>query len=161
MLLTLQLRATEVLDDVLPVWWVIITAQIWLELSTENLQRSRLSDTVGSNKTQDLAWSWHGKTMELEAVGGITVSDLGLKVGWQVDNVDGAEWALLWADTASNAERLGDECDLGLGADFDTEATTADDWARLLALLSTFLRQASVGEIGAFLFVYPYLWLAL
>lgn len=65
--------------------------------------------------------------------------DLGLEVGWQVDNVDGAEWALLWADTTSYAQRLGNEGDLGLWGDFDTETSTADDWAGLFALLSTFL----------------------
>ena len=127
------------LDDILPVWWVVETAQVWLQLSGENFERSGLSDTVGSNKTKDLARSWHRKTVKLEGVGGVSVGDLRLEVGWQVDNVDGAEWALLWTDTASNAEGLRDEGDLGGWINLDTEASRADDWAGLLALLATFL----------------------
>lgn len=127
------------LDNILPVWWVVETAQVWLQLSGENFERSGLSDTVGSNKTKDLARSWHRQTVKLERVGRVSVGDLRLEVGWQVDNVDGAERALLWADTASNAERLGDEGDLGGWINLDTEASRADDWAGLLALLATFL----------------------
>ena len=82
--------------------------------------------------------------MELEAVGGVSVGDLGLEVGWQVDNADGAEGAFLWADTASNTQTLGEVGDLRLGGDFDTETTTAHDRAGLLALLSTFLCGGSV-----------------
>ena len=126
-------------DDILPVWWVVETAQVWLQLSGENLERSGLSDTVSSDETQDLSRSWHRQTVKLEGVGGVSVSDLRLEVGWQVDNVDGAEWALLWTDTATNAEGLGDERDLGGWINFDTEASRADDWAGLLALLATFL----------------------
>lgn len=127
------------LDNILPVWWVVETAQVWLQLSGENFERSGLSDTVGSNEAKDLARSWHRQTVKLERVGGVSVGDLRLEVGWQVDNVDGAEWALLWADTASNAEGLGDEGDLGGWINLDTEASRADDWAGLLALLATFL----------------------
>ena len=127
------------LDNILPVWWVVETAQVWLQLSGENFERSGLSDTVGSNKTKHLARSWHRKTVKLEGVGGVSVGDLRLEVGWQVDNVDGAEWALLWADTASNAEGLRDEGDFGGWINLDTEASRADDWTGLLALLATFL----------------------
>ena len=31
------------------------------------------------------------------------MSDLGLKVGWQVDDVDGTKWTFLYTNTASNA----------------------------------------------------------
>lgn len=127
------------LDDILPIWWVIETTQVWLQLSGEDLERSGLSDTVGSNETEDLPRSWHRQTVKLEGVGGVSVGDLRLEVGWQVDNVDGAKWALLWAYTTSNAERLRDEGDLGGWINLNTESSRADDWAGLLALLATFL----------------------
>lgn len=81
--------------------------------------------------------------MELEAVGGIAMCDLGFEVRWQVDDVDCSEWAFLGADTASYAQGLGDESDFRVGGDFDTKTATADDRAGLLALLSTFLHQGS------------------
>ena len=99
----MQFRAPEVLDDVLPVRGVVISAKIWLELSAENLKSRALADTVGSHKTQDLSRSWHRKTVELEAVGGIAMGDLALEIGREVDNGDGAEGATFGADTATNA----------------------------------------------------------
>lgn len=45
--------------------------------------------------------------------------DLGLEIRGQVDDVDGVEGALFGADTASNAQALGDEGDLGGVVDFD------------------------------------------
>lgn len=62
-----------------------------------------------------------------------------LEIGRQVDDIDRTEWALLRTDTASNAQGLGDEGNLGLGSNFDTKASTADNGARFLAFLSTFL----------------------
>jgi len=44
--------------------------------------------------------------MELEAVGRVPMSDLGLKVGGQIDDVYGSEWALLYANTTSYAQAL-------------------------------------------------------
>lgn len=78
--------------------------------------------------------------MKLEAVGRVSVSDLSLEVGGQVDNADGAEWALLGTDTTTNAEVLGDEGDFRRRLNFDTEASAAHDRARLLAFLPTFLQ---------------------
>lgn len=127
------------LNDILPVRWILEATQIRLQLSRENFERSRLSDTVSSDEAENLSWSWHRQTVELEGVGGISVCDLRLQVGWQVDDVDGAEWALLWADTTSNAEGLGDEGDLGCWVNLDTEASGSDNWTGLLALLTTFL----------------------
>ena len=79
--------------------------------------------------------------MQLEAVGRVTVGDLCLEVGGQVDNVDGTERAFLRADTATDTEALGNEGDLGLGCHFDTKLACADHRARLFALLATFLKQ--------------------
>lgn len=41
--------------------------------------------------------------MQLETVGRVSMSDLGLEIGGQIDDVNGAEGALLWADTTTNA----------------------------------------------------------
>lgn len=50
-MLTLQLGTTEVLQDLLPVRWVVIAAQVGLQLAAQNLQRRTLADTVGSDQT--------------------------------------------------------------------------------------------------------------
>lgn len=125
----MQFRTTEVLQDLLPVRRVIVAAQVGLELSTQNLQRGTLADTVGSDKTKDLARTGHGQTVQLETVGRVTVGDLGLQVGGQVDNVDGTERTLLGTDTTTNAQALGNEGDLRLGSHFDTKLTRANDGA--------------------------------
>ena len=80
--------------------------------------------------------------MKLEAVGRISMSNMGLKIRGQIDNVDGSEWAFLRADTASNAEGFRDECNLGFRSDFNAQATTSNDRTGFLALLSTFLKQS-------------------
>jgi len=80
--------------------------------------------------------------MQLETVGTISVSHLRLEVGWQIDDVDGIERALLWADTAANTQTLGDEGNLAIGRDFDAELARSHHGARLLALLAAFLRFA-------------------
>jgi hypothetical protein len=82
--------------------------------------------------------------MKLEAVGRVSVGDLALKVGREVDDGDGTEGALLGADTASDTQTLRDESQAGLGRDLDTELATADHRAGLLAFLTTFLRLALV-----------------
>lgn len=117
------------LDDVLPVRRVVEATQVRLELAAENLQSSALADTVGSNKTKHLVRARHGQTVKLEAVGAITVGDLALEVGGQVDNRDGVEGALLGADTATNAERFGNEGEAGIGSDLNAELATANDGA--------------------------------
>lgn len=68
------------------------------------------------------------------------MSDLGLEVRGQVDDVDGVEGAFLGADTAPNAEALRDEGDLGHVVDLDAQLARADNRARLLAFLSAFLQ---------------------
>ena len=80
--------------------------------------------------------------MQLEAVRAISVRHLRLKVGRQVDDVDGIERALLRADTAANAQALGDEGDLAIGCNFDAQLARSYHRAGLLALLAAFLRFA-------------------
>jgi hypothetical protein len=126
-ILTLKFGTTEVSQDLLPVRRVLEATKVGLQLASQNLQCGTLSDTVGTNQTQDLSRSGHGQTVQLEAVGGVTVGDLALEVCGQVDDLDGVEGALLGADTAS-----------------DTQLSGLDDGTRLLALLATFLRLALV-----------------
>lgn len=113
------------LDNVLPVRWVVVAAQIGLQLAAENLEGGALADSVCSNQTEHLTRARHRQAMELEAVGAIAVRHLVLEVGWQVDDGDGVKGTLLDADAAADAERLGDEGDAGLGGDFDAELAAA------------------------------------
>jgi hypothetical protein len=62
--------------------------------------------------------------MKLEAVRRVSMGNMRFEVGWQIDDVDSTERALLWANTTTNTQTLGDEGDLGLGGDFDAETTT-------------------------------------
>lgn len=80
--------------------------------------------------------------MKLEAVGAISVSDLALEVGGQVDNGDGVKRALLGADTTTDAKGLGNEGEAGIRGDFDTELATSNNRARFLAFLSALARTA-------------------
>jgi hypothetical protein len=72
--------------------------------------------------------------------------DLGLEVGGQVDDVDGVEGAFLGADTAADAEALGDEGDLGGVGDFNAQLARADHGTRLLAFLPAFLGRVSLAR---------------
>jgi hypothetical protein len=81
--------------------------------------------------------------VELEAVGRVSMGNLGLEVGRQVDNMDCTEWALLGTDTATDAQSLRDESNFRFGGDFDTELAGSDNRARFLAFLTAFLRTIS------------------
>lgn len=82
--------------------------------------------------------------MELEAVRRVPVRDLRLEIRWQVDDVDGAEWAFLDANSTSYAKPLGNEGYFGLRSHFNTELAGPDHRARLFAFLAAFLRLAFV-----------------
>lgn len=140
----LEFRSTEVLDNILPVRGVGVAAQVGLELSGQDLQGSALSDTVGSDQTQNLTGSGHRQTMQLEAVGAISVGDLALEVGGQIDDGNGVEGALLGANTTTDAEGLGNEGEARFGGDFNAELATSNDRARLFAFLTTFSRATLV-----------------
>ena len=77
--------------------------------------------------------------MELEAVGRVSMGDLGLEVGGQVDDGDGIERAFLGTDTTPNAQGLRDVGDARLRRDLDAQLATLDNGAGLLAFLATFL----------------------
>jgi hypothetical protein len=74
------------------------------------------------------------------------MGDVGFEIGWQIDNVDCAEWAFLGADTASNAQSLGNKGDFRFRSHFDAEASDSHNRARLLAFLSAFLEQLSTSN---------------
>jgi hypothetical protein len=141
--LTLQFGTAEVLQNLFPVGRVFVSTKVRLELATQNFQSGTFSDTVGSDQTEDLTGAGHGKTVKLETVGRVTVGDLGLEVGGQVDNVNGTEGALLGTDTTTNTQSLGDEGDLGGRVDLNAKLSCADHGTRLLALLTTFLQLIS------------------
>jgi hypothetical protein len=140
----LQFGTTEVLDDILPIRGVIEPAQVGLQLATENLQSGTLADTVGSNQSKHHSGTGHGQSVELEAVGRVSMGDLALEVRGQVDDGNGAERTFLGANTASNAETLRDEGQTGLRCHFDTELAASYDGAGFLAFLTTFLDLVSL-----------------
>jgi hypothetical protein len=55
----------------------IITAKVWFELSSQNLEGRALPNTVGPYKTEDLARSGGRETVELEGISGVSVGDSG------------------------------------------------------------------------------------
>lgn len=57
------------------------------------------------------------------------MSDLSLKVGWQVDNVDSTKRAFFRADTTTDAQTFGYVGNFGLGRDFDTQLAGPNDRA--------------------------------
>lgn len=69
----------------------IVPTQVRLELSSKDLEGGTLTDTVGPDKTKDLTGSRRRQSMQLERVGGVSVGDLALEVGGQVDDSDGFE----------------------------------------------------------------------
>lgn len=82
--------------------------------------------------------------MQLEAVGTVSVGDLGFEVGRQIDNVDRIEGTFLGTDTTSYAQALRYEGDFARGVDFDAQLASAHHGAGLLAFLSAFLGLAFV-----------------
>ena len=100
---TLQFGATEISQDFFPIGRIVISTQVRFQFTTENLQGCTLADTVCSHQTQDLTRSWHGQSVQLEAVCRVTMGDLGLEIGRQIDDVDGTKWAFFGANTTTDA----------------------------------------------------------
>jgi len=81
--IVLELRSAEVLENFLPVWWVldvgkrtsvcgyspemhvtyIVSSKVGFEFSCQDLQRRALPDTVSSHETKYLTRSWGRKSM--------------------------------------------------------------------------------------------------
>lgn len=102
-MLTLQLRAPEILQYLFPVRGISISTKIGLQLSTKDLQCGALSATICSNQSQYLSGTRHRKTVQFEAVGRIAVSDLGLEVRGQIDDIDSPKWTFFYTDATSYA----------------------------------------------------------
>lgn len=109
------------LDDILPVRRIIEPPQIRLELAAENLQSSALSDTVGTHKTQNISGPRHWQPVKLEAVGGISMRDLALEIGGEVDDGNGTEGAALRADTATDTKLFRDVGNSRLGCHLEVK----------------------------------------
>mmetsp|Transcript_25950 Transcript_25950/g.46796 ORF Transcript_25950/g.46796 Transcript_25950/m.46796 type:complete len:309 (-) Transcript_25950:75-1001(-) len=152
----LQIATTEMHQNFLPVRWRVEAPQIGLHFARQNFEGGGFSDTVRADQAEHLTRPRHGKTMELEAVGSISMRGVLLQIFGQVDDVDGLEWTFLDADSAADAERLAEVGDLGFGTDLDTEFAQLDDGAGFLTFLATFFGFASFGvddgnsrEVGA------------
>lgn len=76
------------------------------------------------------------------------MGDLGLEVRGQVDDVDGVKRTLLGTDTASDAQALRDEGDLGGRVYFDAQLARAHHGTGLFAFLPTFLGRVSARQRG-------------
>mmetsp|Transcript_49721 Transcript_49721/g.146960 ORF Transcript_49721/g.146960 Transcript_49721/m.146960 type:complete len:280 (+) Transcript_49721:1225-2064(+) len=140
----LQLAAPEVLQDLLPVRGRVEAAEVRLQLAGQHVERGRLADAVGADEAEHLAWPGDRQPVQLEGVRAVAVRRVGAQVLRQVDDGNRLEGALLHADTATDAERLGDPGDLRVLADLNAELPGAHDGAKLLALLLALLRLASV-----------------
>jgi hypothetical protein len=81
--------------------------------------------------------------VEFEAVGRVAVCDLSLEIGRQIDDVDGAERAFFGTDTTADAKTFGYKGNLRLWGNLNAELAGANDRARLLALLTAFLKLVS------------------
>jgi len=136
---TLKLRTPEILQNLLPVRRTVISSKIWLKLATQDLQCCALAYSVCTNQSQHLSRAWHRQSVELEAICGVSVCDLGFKVRRQIDDVDCTEWAFLHADSTSDAKSFRYEGNFRLRRNLDTELAGSDDGARFLTFLTAFL----------------------
>mmetsp|Transcript_11127 Transcript_11127/g.24519 ORF Transcript_11127/g.24519 Transcript_11127/m.24519 type:complete len:258 (-) Transcript_11127:387-1160(-) len=123
----LQIRSTEMNQNLLPIRRTIVSSEIGLHLSSKNLQGGRLSNTIGTDQSQHLSRTRHGKTMQLEAVGSVTMGGIAFQILGKVDNVDCLKRTFFDADTTSNTEWFGEVGNLGLWAYFDTEFAKFDN----------------------------------
>jgi hypothetical protein len=76
--------------------------------------------------------------MKLEAIGRVSMRNLGLQICRQIDDLDRGEGTFLNTYSASDTETFRDKCDLGGRFDFDAEAAAAHNGAGLLAFLSAY-----------------------
>ena len=114
-------------QNLLPIRRTIVSSEIGLHLSSKNLQGGRLSNTIGTDQSQHLSRTRHGKTMQLEAVGSVTMGGIAFQILGKVDNVDCLKRTFFDSDTTSNTEWFGEVGNLGLWAYFDTEFAKFDN----------------------------------
>lgn len=89
----LKLATAVVLEDLYPLGRVVKPTQVGLELASQDLEGGTLSDTVGTDETEDLTWTRCWQSVKLEGVCVVTVGDVRLEVGGQVENGDSLERA--------------------------------------------------------------------
>ena len=82
--------------------------------------------------------------MQFKAIGGVAVGDLSLKVGGQVDDIDGTKRTFFRTYTAANAKAFGYEGNLGIWSNFDAQLASPHNRTGLLAFLTAFLRAGLV-----------------
>jgi len=140
----LEFRTSEVLDDISPIRRVFKVTQIGLDLVGQDLEGSGLSCTITSDQSEDLTGSGGGKSVKLETVGTITMGSKLAEVSRKIDNLDGFEWALLDAETATDTEIFRDVAKFGGGGDFDTEFAGLVDGAALSTFLLALLGLAFI-----------------
>lgn len=124
----------------------IVSSQVGLLLASQDLQCCALADTIRAHQPKNLSNTRCRKSMQLEGVGAVSMGGLVLEVGGELNDVDGLKGALFGADTATDAERLRDECNFGCWCNLDAQPPHSNNWAALLALLSTFLGLALLGR---------------
>lgn len=73
----------------------LVSAQIGLQLASENLQGSRFSNSIGPDKTQNLACSRGGQTVELEGILRVAMGGVLIQVARKIDDGDGLKRAFL------------------------------------------------------------------
>mmetsp|Transcript_12096 Transcript_12096/g.34597 ORF Transcript_12096/g.34597 Transcript_12096/m.34597 type:complete len:236 (-) Transcript_12096:33-740(-) len=160
----LKVGSAEVDEDLLPVGGGVVLAEVGLHLAGEDLEGGTFADAVGTDEAENLARTGHGEPMELEGVGTVSVGGVALQILGKVDDGNGLEGALLDADTASDAKRLGEEGKLALGTDLNAKLAHFDDGTGLLAFLSALLGLALVrlddGDTGQLIGIVPGLVLA-
>jgi homoaconitase/3-isopropylmalate dehydratase large subunit len=61
--------------------------------------------------------------MKFERIGRVTMCDLSIEIGGQINDVDSGKGTLLYANTTTNTELFRDEGNLGGRLNFDTELT--------------------------------------
>jgi hypothetical protein len=71
----------------------VVPPEVGLELTSEDLERRRLADTVRTHETEDLPGPRCRQPVELERVGGVAMRHLRVEVRGQVDDRDRLERA--------------------------------------------------------------------
>lgn len=108
----LELAASEVSKNLLPVRRGLKLPEVRLQLSRKDLQSSGFADTIGAYQAKHLAWARRRKAMELKGVCAVAMGGFLVQVLGEVDDGDGVKGAFLHADTATDAELFGDKSDL-------------------------------------------------
>mmetsp|Transcript_42128 Transcript_42128/g.70307 ORF Transcript_42128/g.70307 Transcript_42128/m.70307 type:complete len:203 (+) Transcript_42128:2289-2897(+) len=128
----------------MPIWRAFEMAEIRLELSRQNLQGRRLSDTVRPHETEHLPGPWHGEPVKLERVGSVAMRRLFFKILGQVDDHNGFERTFLHADTTTDAQLFREEGNFVRRRHLDTELAYLHNRAALSAFVAALFRPTAI-----------------